>query len=90
MLEMSSYIRKICIYVVLRYIYDLLSLFCPSAQRHSVVTWTTSSATGGNWKKGSPTHFERAPLRISPVALRWNCCTGCVTTAWTLLMSLTY
>ena len=60
-----------------------------SAPRRSAVTWTTSSATGGSWKRGSPTHLERGPSRICLLALRWSCCTGSVITAWMLLMSST-
>lgn len=64
-------------------------LICHLVPSHLAVIWMTSSVTDGNWKKGSQTHFEKAHLRNFLHALRWNYCTGCVTTAWMLLMSLT-
>lgn len=64
-------------------------LICHLVLSHLAVIWMTSSVTDGSWKKGSQTHFEKAHLRNFLHALRWNYCTGCVTTAWMLLMSLT-
>ena len=59
------------------------------ALRLLAVTSMTLSATGGNWKRGSLTHFERGLLRLFHLALKWNCCTVSVTTVWMLLMFLT-
>lgn len=56
------------------------ALLCTLAPSHLAITWMTSSATGGNWKRGSPTHLKRAPLKYSLLAHRWNFCTGSVTT----------
>lgn len=61
----------------------------PSAPRPLAVTWTTSSATAGSWRRGSPTHSGRGPSRASCLALRWSCCIVSATTGWMLLMSLT-
>lgn len=62
---------------------------CRSGLSLSAPISMTSSVTAGNWKRGSPTRFGILPSRIYPLALRWNCCTGCATTDWTPPMSST-
>lgn len=69
--------------------YVNIPCLCSLAPRHLPVTWMTSSATGGSWKRESQTLSEKHPLSISQPALRWSWCIGSVITGWMLQMSLT-